>query len=111
LTSFVGLSAHYCVIGPDGHLTMINTLLAFREIEKSHTGANMADLIFEILKEDGILHKVNRSQFLCPHITDMHQLGMITCDNASNNASMMTSLSDLLKAENIRFHPVGNRLR
>jgi hypothetical protein len=49
------------VMTPDGHLSIANALLAFREIPKSHTGQNMANIIYDILREDGILHKVSGS--------------------------------------------------
>jgi hypothetical protein len=35
---------------------------------------------------------------------------MITCDNATNNDTMMTSLAELLK-DKVMFHPIGNRIR
>jgi hypothetical protein len=37
---------------------MASKLLAFREIEKSHSGENIAEIIYQVLLEDGILHKV-----------------------------------------------------
>jgi hypothetical protein len=110
LTSFVGLSAHYCVMGPDGHLTMASSLIAFSEIDKTHSGENIAELIYNVLFGDGILHKVTCYSLWQGEDLISNQLGMITCDNASNNDTMMTALAELLKNK-VSFDATGNRIR
>jgi hypothetical protein len=57
LASFLALTAHF-VVRENGRLVLQNKLLAFRIVEGSHTGENLARIIFTILKDAGLLGKV-----------------------------------------------------
>ena len=57
LVSFLALTAHF-VVRENGRLVLQNKLLAFRIVEGSHNGENLARIIFAILKDAGLLGKV-----------------------------------------------------
>ena len=60
LTSFLGITAHYIVREEGGkHLVLQSGLLAFRHIKGSHTGKNLAGIMFEIICETGIVNRVS----------------------------------------------------
>lgn len=72
--ALMGLVAHY--IGENGGLRQ--SVVSLRELNGQHTGDNQAQLIYTVLEEYGILSKV----------------GYFMMDNASNNDTMMLSLSN-----------------
>jgi hypothetical protein len=55
LTSFLALTAHFIAKDSSGRLVMQNRLLAFRVIDGKHDGKNLGTIIFEIIKQAGIL--------------------------------------------------------
>jgi hypothetical protein len=57
LVSFLALTTHF-IVRENGRLVLRNRLLAFRIVEGSHTGENLARIIFAILKDAGLLGKV-----------------------------------------------------
>jgi hypothetical protein len=57
LVSFLALTTHF-IVRENGCLVLRNRLLAFRIVEGSHTGENLARIIFTILKDAGLLGKV-----------------------------------------------------
>jgi len=59
LVSFLGVTAHFIVRDvSSGGLVLRSGLLAFRHIRGSHTGANMAGVLYGIIKDAGIEHRV-----------------------------------------------------
>jgi len=59
LVSFLGATAHFIVRNvPDGQLILRSGLLAFRHIQGSHTGKNLAHVLYTIIKDAGIEQKV-----------------------------------------------------
>lgn len=95
LTSYMAVTAHYCVETPDGRLIIQSRLIAFRHVEGRHDGKSLAKIFVRILKELGIFNRV----------------GMITLDNASNCASMMEYVAEMLQEMGIKFDKDGNRIR
>ncbi|XP_078441829.1 putative transcriptional regulator tpeD [Wolffia australiana] len=73
--SLLGVTAHWI----DGDWKLCDLLLAIRRIKGSHCGTNLARLVVEVAYKYGIESK------LCA----------ITTDNASNNRTMMASISGL----------------
>jgi hypothetical protein len=72
------------------------TLLAIRELNEDHTDENMAEIIYQVAKEYGIVDK----------------LGYFMMDNASNNNSALKELNLLIQNDGgIGFDPVERRLR
>lgn len=64
LTSFLGVTAHY-IIREEGSrdLLLRSGLLAFRHLRGSHTGENLAGILFEITHETGIASRVSNICF------------------------------------------------
>jgi hypothetical protein len=57
----MAITAHYCLeadIGGKKKLTLRSHLIAFRHLEGSHTGQNIAKVFLGVLKEFNIAHKV-----------------------------------------------------
>lgn len=69
----LGIVAHY--ISESGQLE--HAVLALRELDGKHSGANMADCVMEVINDYGIASKV----------------GDFMMDNADNNNTMMKALS------------------
>jgi hypothetical protein len=56
-------------------------LLGFEHIHGAHTGTNLSEVLFEVLKEHGISNRVLS----------------VTTDNASNNKTLITSIKDIIE--------------
>ncbi|KAJ7481754.1 hypothetical protein FB451DRAFT_1394382 [Mycena latifolia] len=66
----MAISLHYTAKDVKS-LALKSQLVAFRQLEGSHTGENVGKIFVQVLKDDGCLHKMS----------------MITCDN--NNTKMV----------------------
>ena len=67
------------------------TLLAIRELNEDHTGENMAEIIYQVAKEYGILDK----------------LGYFMMDNVFNNNTTLMELTLLIQNDDaIEFDPI-----
>ncbi|KAF5353589.1 hypothetical protein D9758_013794 [Tetrapyrgos nigripes] len=95
LESYMAVTVHYIVRAESGHIELRSRLVAFRRIESSHTGANIAGIFMSVLKDLGA----------------QNSIGMITLDNASNNGTFVKELSDALHDLGIDFDINGNRVR
>ncbi|KAG9375775.1 hypothetical protein A1F94_013519 [Pyrenophora tritici-repentis] len=87
----MGVVAYF--VDEDGVLR--NLTIALREIEGSHSGENMAKILWDVLSEYQILTK----------------LGYFTMDNASNNDAMLLALECRLQEEGIEWDSTNHRLR
>jgi hypothetical protein len=83
----LGVVVHY--LGDDNKLH--NVVLAMRDTLGSHTGANIADHLFDVLKEYQI---------------SGNQIAYFAADNATNNDTALAALS-----ERVAIDPVASRLR
>lgn len=63
---FMAVTGHYL----DKDKKSIVVLLAFRFIEGSHTGANIGEYLFSVLKYFDILHKV---RLIMSHLLYLHE--------------------------------------
>jgi len=116
LNSYMAITAHYMTRHlKNGSLILRSKLIAFRHMEGSHSGGNIADNFLKVIDELGIAHKVS---WLSPSTSvatlmtlPFWQLGQITADNASNNNTFLESMARQLNIRGIAFDPVGNRVR
>lgn len=77
LVSFMAVTTHYCDKDENDRLVIQARLLAFREIEGDHTGVHLARIVFNILKDAGLLHKVlNKILHFCSIKFDTGRLGL-----------------------------------
>ncbi|KFY06907.1 hypothetical protein V491_08569, partial [Pseudogymnoascus sp. VKM F-3775] len=88
--ALLGIIAHY--FAEDGQLR--ESVLALRELEGRHTGANQSQLILKVIDEFGIASKV----------------GYFIMDNAENNDTMIQSLSAALEERYIPYNAKQYRL-
>jgi hypothetical protein len=73
-------------------------LLGFTRVNNAHSGERLGQALFKICGRVGILHKVQQSSFTGHRLSSPSKIGHITCDNASNNSTMMEELAARLKA-------------
>lgn len=59
----MGMSAHACQVGEHEILLPGAHLLVFRYVEGSHSGDNIGTIVFQIIDEAGLRHKVCVPQF------------------------------------------------
>src|SRR6266487_5953251 len=101
---FLGINANW--LGPD--FKVYRVCIAFKVIDGTHSGENLADLVFKVLKRLKILHK----------------LLSITGDNASNNDTLTRHLFNklsrlydqhlsklLIRGATIRFNGITGQIR
>ena len=86
----LAITCHYV----DKAFVLHENLLNFQEINVSHTGANLAEHVMEILL------KYNIHEWLY----------CITTDNASNNSTLCSSLSQLLDKVGVQWDPERNHI-
>lgn len=79
LITFIGITAHWI----DSNFRLHDQLLAFHPLEGSHNGENLASCVMQTLIEFNLTDK----------------LYCITTDNASNNSTLIESLSIRLQTE------------
>jgi hypothetical protein len=85
--SLLGVVAHYI----DANMEFKTVLLGLKELEGSHTGENIGDLLREILRSYEIDH-----------------IGFFVLDNASNNDTAIQYLEDL---DDLQINALEQRLR
>ncbi|KAF5378856.1 hypothetical protein D9615_006941 [Tricholomella constricta] len=101
LAAHVAITAHYMAMSSDGHLVLRSRLVAFRQLEGSHTGENLAKVLWKVINELQIVERI----------------GMITLDNASNNNTLMEELeylfptSQRMPSSFLMFDRDGNHIR
>ena len=80
------------------------TILGFTQVNNAHNGQRLGQALFKICRHVGILHKVWMSSFtwccliILTPLSIASKIGHITCDNASNNSTMMEEFAARLKA-------------
>ena len=89
--SLLGLTGHW--VGQNGQLC--HALLGLRRLHGAHTGENQSRIVFSIIQEYNLIHKV----------------GYFTLDNASNNDKALACLAMTLEEEGVSFNHVESRLR
>ena len=78
-------------------LNLRSDLIGFHKIPGRHTGVHLAYCFLYIIDRMDIDKKVfHPSSHFFQIISDALQIGWITCDNASNNNTLMGKLEELL---------------
>src|SRR5271163_362395 len=103
MNAFVSLTGH--VVLDDW--TLFSTLIDFREIDGSHSGENMAEVIYTMLNDLGIVNKVVFNEGFSQNYYMKRSLIFSVCfqslcfttDNATNNDTMSIELTDKLRAD------------
>ena len=56
--SFMAVTAHWTARGSSNRLELRSALIAFREVDGCHTGNHLGQILFDIIQDIGIAHKV-----------------------------------------------------
>jgi hypothetical protein len=74
-------------------------LLGFTQLNNAHNGKRLGQALFKIIKWVGIEDKVCHFMLYITFVfVNTIQAGHVTCDNASNNLTMMREVAIWLKA-------------
>ena len=85
--ALLAITAHWT----SSNYKAVATLLAIRELNEEHTGENMAEIVYQVAKEYGIVDK----------------LGYFMMDNVTNNNRALKELNSLIQNDGgIGFDPV-----
>ncbi|KAF5375571.1 hypothetical protein D9615_009215 [Tricholomella constricta] len=71
LAAHVAITAHYMAMSSDGHLVLRSRLVAFRQLEGSHTGENLAKVLWKVINELQIVERMEELEYLFPTLQRM----------------------------------------
>jgi hypothetical protein len=54
----MAVTAHWIAKGVTNQLELRSALIAFREVDGSHSGENLGQVLFKIIQDIGIAHRV-----------------------------------------------------
>lgn len=92
--------------------TLQTSLLGFIQLNNAHNGVRLGQALFKVVQRAGISHKVRDMPFLpFHHLIAYSQIGYVTCDNASNNDTMLEEFARLLSKHGHLFDAKKRRLR
>ena len=100
--SYFAVTAHWIGEATPATWALKSALIGFMRLNNAHIGQRLGQALFKVIKRMGIEGKVSKSR--ChQHVTLIilvhplaWQVGHITCDNASNNVTMMKELAACL---------------
>jgi hypothetical protein len=79
--------------------------LGFTRLNNAHNGVRLGQALFKIIVRVGIEHKVSVSKTTnCAPLIIPRKVGHVTCDNASNNVTMMKEFAARLKTNNKEYN-------
>ena len=87
--TYFAVTGHWVEESTPGKWTLRHALLGFTQMNTAHNGVRLGQALYKICHRLNIIHKVS---FQCEHKRRNScyiQIGHITCDNASNNNTMM----------------------
>ena len=94
-------------------LRLRNEVIAFHEVPVTHTGVHLAEIFMRMLNRVGVLKKVRDGYRLVVPVTNivLLQIGWVSCDNASNNDTMLQHLEQRLVTTEVDFQWRKNHIR
>lgn len=108
--SIIAITGHYIAQRTNtAALELRSFLLDFSFFDGSHSGVNIADKVFGVLKTAGLLKSVCNLMTPMTCYSISQQLFAITMDNASNNNTFMAEFARLL--HDADFDATNNRIR
>jgi hypothetical protein len=101
--AYIAITVHF---QKDG--VLVAMLLDLVEVAESHSGSHLAAAFVKVLEDFMITDKVSIQLYcFCQSALTVAQIISVTCDNASNNDTMVEALKDLL----VVFPGESNRTR
>jgi hypothetical protein len=93
---YFAITGHWVEKNDEGILILQNSLIGFVCLNRGHSGKQLGQTLFKVFDRVGAVHKI----------------GWVTCDNASNNSTMMEELAHRIeKWTGQKFCPVERRIR
>ena len=88
---YFAVTGHWIEEPQPGVWELHSALLGFMMLNNAHNGKRLGGALFRIVERLSIAHQVRTTQvdLLPNHYLLLFKIGHITCDNASNNNSMM----------------------
>jgi hypothetical protein len=98
---YFAVTGHWIEERSPGKWTLENALLGFTRMNTAHNGDRLGQALFKICDRLSVVHKVNHygCAFSNLGLTTSSKIGHITCDNASNNNTMMKEFARCYKVK------------
>ena len=100
----MAVTAHWLELvhlqGGHKQITIRADLIGFVHVPGHHTGEKLAKTFYFIITRVGLAKKVNKFFFQSLADIVISQIGLVTTDNASNNATMLSYLEGSINANN-----------
>jgi hypothetical protein len=95
---YFAVTAHWVEEPTPAKWELKNALIGFTRLNNAHNGERLGQALFKIIKRVGIEGKVCVVYpFKIPSCLFVSKVGHVTCNNASNNVTMMKELAARLK--------------
>lgn len=105
MTSYLAITAHW--ITQEWELR--SDLMAFSEIEGSHTGENLGEELYDALNKYGICNKVSKLSHFCDYTSQFLQTQNLTSDNVTVNDKSIQVLGKKLRDDSVAFNAKEQR--
>lgn len=96
---YFAVTAHWTTASTPTDWDLSSALIGFTRLNNAHVGVRLGQALFKVIKRLGIVAKV-RYSVLCVRVTAhsyVLKIGHVTCDNASNNETMMKEFAARLE--------------
>jgi len=97
---YFAVTAHWVQASAPTNWVLCSALIGFTRLNNSHNGVRLGQALYKVVKRLGIEKKVRYDAidiFFTHNLFAHPQIGHVTCDNASNNITMMKEFAARLK--------------
>ena len=94
---YFAVTAHWIQASTPTTWVLSSALIGFTRLNNAHVGVRLGQTLFKVVKRLGIEKKVCHNISHIIVITHNYQIGHVTCDNASNNITMMKEFAARLE--------------
>ena len=96
---YFAVTGHWIEEHAPGEWTLENALLGFTQMNCSHSGVHLGQMLFKVVSRLDIVHKVETLPFYYYHLAHLFltQVGHVTCDNVKNNTMMLQEFTECYK--------------
>ena len=96
---YFAVTGHWIEEHAPGEWTLENALLGFAQMNCSHSGVHLGQMLFKVISRLDIVHKVRTLPFYYYRLAHLFltQVGHVTCDNAKNNTTMLQEFAECYK--------------
>jgi len=97
--AYFAVTAHWIEEPTPAKWELKNALIGFTGLNNAHNGERLGQALFKVIKRVGIENKVSVSYIIDAllRLSSTLKVGHVTCDNASNNRTMMKELAARLE--------------